>query len=421
MIKYGTNNIGKIFFGGNTIGKAYLGSNLVYDSGSGPGPQPTTNIAYIRGGADGSYIDTGITANNTVKVIVWARNWNPQGGALFGSSVSDSSGNFAITASTGAQTGNIRIQYAASVATIATDQFANLSGYHKYELYQGVLKIDDVTIATGQTGSFNGLNIHLFGRNLNGSHATTTCPIDICSCKIYKNDVLVRDFTAVNTPSVGLYDSISGDVFTNDGSGSLIYGTFNKLAYTPLEYIESTGGSYIQTSISANYGMRAVACFMPTGTDTRFYRFVGARDSNPTKIFEIATGNASKRNSILYLTFAASAATAYNSRTADYFKNKKVVASKNNNTLEAYINNAKVGSTITGSTDTTYTVNNPVMIFNSNGVSSQEFVGRGYYVLLGGNSFVPALVNSVAGLYDTYNDVFYPSASSTPFIAGPTL
>lgn len=29
---------------------------------------------YIRGGADGSYIDTGIIPNENTRVIVWARN-----------------------------------------------------------------------------------------------------------------------------------------------------------------------------------------------------------------------------------------------------------------------------------------------------------------------------------------------------------
>lgn len=44
MIKYGVNNIGKIFFGSNTIGKAYLGSNLVY-GGGGPTPPAPINLA----------------------------------------------------------------------------------------------------------------------------------------------------------------------------------------------------------------------------------------------------------------------------------------------------------------------------------------------------------------------------------------
>ena len=40
-------------------------------------PAPPVMIPYVRGGGDGSYIDTGITPDPTTKVIVWARNWNP--------------------------------------------------------------------------------------------------------------------------------------------------------------------------------------------------------------------------------------------------------------------------------------------------------------------------------------------------------
>lgn len=40
MLKFGSNNIGKVLFGSNVIGKAYYGSNLVYSAGSEPGPGP---------------------------------------------------------------------------------------------------------------------------------------------------------------------------------------------------------------------------------------------------------------------------------------------------------------------------------------------------------------------------------------------
>lgn len=48
MLKYGANNIGKIFLGSNEIGKAFLGSNLVFQKDGGQ-PQPTVN--YLISGA----------------------------------------------------------------------------------------------------------------------------------------------------------------------------------------------------------------------------------------------------------------------------------------------------------------------------------------------------------------------------------
>jgi hypothetical protein len=50
------------------------------------------------------------------------------------------------------------------------------------------------------------------------------------------------------------------------------------------------------------------------------------------------------------------------------------------------------------------------------------FYGYIYYIGFGTDkNFVPAKVNNVAGMYDTYNDVFYPSASGAAFIAGSEL
>ena len=60
MLKYGDNNIGKVYLGSNSIGKAYLGSNLVFQKGSSPTPsiQP---VFYDRLVFDGTaYIDTNI-------------------------------------------------------------------------------------------------------------------------------------------------------------------------------------------------------------------------------------------------------------------------------------------------------------------------------------------------------------------------
>ena len=37
-------------------------------------PAPTGKVAYIRGGDDGSYIDTGIIPDNNTRIVVWARN-----------------------------------------------------------------------------------------------------------------------------------------------------------------------------------------------------------------------------------------------------------------------------------------------------------------------------------------------------------
>lgn len=423
MSYIGANGIGKIFLGNTQIAKAYLGGTLVYQYGSGPTPPPVVGKAYIRGGADGSYIDTGITADNTVRVIVWARNWNPTSGALFGSRVALSQDTFAIGTHSAQNTGRIRLDFAQSNTTYADNQFSNLSHYHKYEYYNGELKVDDVTVATATSGTFsNQYNIHLFGLNNAGTHANPGLPIDICACKIYKNGTLVRDFTAVNAPSVGLLDAVSGTVFTNAGSGSFTYGSFNENAYTPLLYVACDGQQYFDTGLYGSESTKVVTKFRPTSTTKTYYQLFGTRNRTEgnTLMLELMLGNESYANRYFYARYKAGSNTVYNSASQT---NNDLVYVHNANVFTLYKNNSQLGTkTATASSfTTTYT-----MYVGSSNMSGSWNVypwkGYIYYIGFGANkNFVPASVNNVAGMYDTYNDVFYPSASGTAFIAGTTL
>lgn len=421
MIKLGSNNIGQIYLGSNSIGKAYLGSNLVFQKGLSPTP---TLIPYIRGGADGSYIDTGITADNSVKIIIWARNWNPSGGFVFGSRQSSTIDTFGIGTFVAQNAGRIRIDYG-QTQTNADDQFANLSHYHKYELYQGVCKVDDVTIASATASTFsNAYNIHLFGMNTSDTHTNMSLPLDICACKIYKNDVLVRDYTATNSPSVGLYDAVSDTVFTNAGTGSFTYGTFNPNAYTPLEYITTSGSSYFITPAIGSYSLPIIVKFRPTSTTAAWFDVVGGRDA--TNRCQIFTGNTTISNGRLYAILGTGEASAlYSTNVSGSVRNINIVVVKNNNTITAYKDNATLGSALTFSVSSSYSTGVPLGIgatwISNSSTWGNFFVGRIYYVGLGSYNLVPAKVNGVAGMYDTYNDTFYPSITSTPFTAGSTI
>lgn len=381
----------------------------------------TNEIPYIRGGSDGSYIDTGIKADNTVKIIVWARNWNPQSGFLFGSRVALSQDTFAIGAHTAQNTGRIRLDFAQSSATYADNQFSNLSHYHKYEYYNGELKVDDVTVATATSGTFsNQHNIYLFGLNNAGTHVNTVIPIDICACKIYKNGTLVRDFTAVNTPSVGLYDAVSGTVFTNAGSGSFTYGSFKENAYTPLSYISCTGQQYFDTGLYGSESTTVVTKFRPTGTAKTWYRLFGTRNSDSTVMLELMLGNESYANRYFYTRYKAGNNTVYSSASQT---NSDLVYVHAANVFTLYKNNSQLGTkTATAATFTT-----PITMYvgssNLNG-SGAGYPFRGYIYYFGfgaDKNFVPASVNNMVGMYDTYNDKFYTSESGTEFVAGPAI
>ena len=104
------------------------------------------------------------------------------------------------------------------------------------------------TTATGTT-SYVSANIYIFARNWSGNYSPAK--MRFYSCKMYKNNVLVRDYIPVKDSNnvVCLYDKVSGTFFYNKGTGSFIAGGS---PYTQLDYIQSTGTQYINTNYVPN-------------------------------------------------------------------------------------------------------------------------------------------------------------------------
>lgn len=421
-MKFGNTTIGGMSFGSTKIGGAKYGNTLVFQPGGQPQP---TMIPYIRGGADGSYIDTGIVPDNNTRVIVWARNFNPPIAShmLFGYIDSGANTNsFGIGAWGAASCGRIGVYFAnyTNPYTIFENAWTCLGGYHKYELDGKVLKIDDeVKVTSTSTDTITTAHsMHLFGRSTGGTHTAMTLPADICACKIYKNGTLVRDYTAVNSPSVGLYDAVSDTVFTNAGSGSFTYGTFDQNAYTPLEYVGCSGAQYFDSGIRGSNSLNYVVKFRNGGTSAWPNLFL-AQTSNSSKRYGLAFGDNTTPNSVVFFTFNN---TNKNYAYGGSFAGKDLIALKSGVEHYLYENNTqKTKQTHTAATFTT-DYNIFVGAGNNAGSVSYNYTGRIYYLgFLSSRNFVPAKVNNVAGMYDTYNDMFYPSASSTPFTAGPTI
>lgn len=417
-MKFGNTKIGGMSFGSTKIGGAKYGNTLVFQPGG--QPQPVI-VPYIRGGHNGSYINTGINPDNTTRVIVWARNFNPSGEFLFGARDAEMTQRFAVLHPGGVDVDRIRVDFGSNNQTYvdaATTKYS--SGYHKYELNGNQFYIDDVLLATCPSATFEcAFPMFIFGYNAAGTRAgIPPYPIDICTCKIYKGGTLVRDYTAVNTPSAGLYDAVSETLFTNAGSGSFTYGEFDKNAYTPLEYIECDGNQYYDSGIRGTNSLNYVVKFRNGGTSAWPDLFF-AQTSNSSRRYGIAYGNSTTPNSVVFFTF--------NTTNKDYaygssFAGKDLIALKSGVNHYLYENNTqKTKQTHTAATFTT-DYNIFVGAGNNAGSVSYNYTGRIYYLgFSNSRNFVPAKVNNVAGMYDTYNDMFYPSASSTPFIAGPTL
>lgn len=400
MSYIGNTKIGKMFLGNTEIAKAYLGNDLVFQN-------TIPVVQYIRGGADGSYIDTGITADSTTRVIVWARNWNPVGMGLFGSRVAATTNAFAVFASAYQQTGQIRFDFGTE-QNLSQDAFQLLSGYHKYEVNGNQFLVDDTVVVTATAATFdNNLNIHLFGVNTNGTHTDLSLPVDIAACKIYKNGVLVRDFTAVESPSVGLYDAVSETMFTNSGSGSFTYGTFNPRAYTPLEYITDPSGAYFDLGIKGSNTLDYV-CKLNANIDNGTFWVFGCSVS--PKVYGLAMSKGT--NQYRFIFFYNEGNKYYDAQSSQ--NGKDYVITKMGVRNYVYYNFSEVKHV--DHTAATYTVNSNVTVGGS--ATQQLFKGRFYFLGFGAErNLVPARKGGKIGMYDTYHDVFYSSISQVEFQA----
>ena len=396
-------------------------------------PTPKT-VPYIRGGGDGSYIDTGIEPDSTTVMTIWARNFSPDGydySWLAGSRRTYNDSGFYIYTDYRNATGKIGMGYGNSGPLAFVDGWKYFADYHKYELRNGGLLVDDEAITgTTNTSFVAPFSIHIIGINNSGSHIDSTVRLDICACQIYKGGQLVRDFTPrQQNGTVGLYDSVSNTLFTNAGTGSFEYGTFNTGAYTRLEYISTHADAYFDSGVYGKYTDSIMCKFMPTGRTPRYYALLGCRPAS--NVFDISwgftgTSNESKR---IYWRIGPSSGGTYNVTpyNSTSLTGKEVTFFKARNSGNLYIttgNSIQIGAgTITGVSNT-FVSNKTLCVATlnlENGFDTTEVAhGRFYYVRFGSErSFVPALVNNVAGMYDTYNDVFYPSISGNPFIAGP--
>lgn len=102
--------------------------------------------------------------------------------------------------------------------------------------------------------------------------------IDLYYCKIWEDDVLVRDFIPViDYDGIAcLYDRVSQTFFYNQGTGSFTVPSSTS-TYTELEYIETTGNNYIQL------GTASTATVSATQFDIDFMLLDNFADVSTTK------------------------------------------------------------------------------------------------------------------------------------------
>ena len=107
-------------------------------------------------------------------------------------------------------------------ATIAYD-----NDFHDFYIANGIQKIDNIT-ANNEIDGFRAgmLSVYLFKPHVD--YASTLSPAQkISGCKLWQSGVLAHDFVPclrIQDNKPGMYDIVTGEFFTNDGTGEFLYG-----------------------------------------------------------------------------------------------------------------------------------------------------------------------------------------------------
>ena len=163
-------------------------------------------------------------------------------------------------------------------------------GEYKYDSTQGSVGSGTLSIGT------NTNPLYMFNDNRGGSNIQINHSLAIYYMKIYDNGVIVRDFTPVRVGNVGyMYDTVSGQLFGNSGSGSFVLGPDK--VYNEIEYLESSGTQRIDTNIVGGKNTAIEIKFYVTSIGSSYEGIFGSRvASNNTNSISLFTQNTSNVN-----------------------------------------------------------------------------------------------------------------------------
>lgn len=253
---------------------------------------PYTELKFIESTGT-QYIDTGYKPNNNTKIeiVFWSNKsdaqsiasvdhgWRAETFGIWGT---------ALGFGTDVNTYNDESGIARYNHDYKIDASLSQEGFYK----NGVLyeTFSDYTFALNY-------NLPLFALNRNGTIIEFS-KAKLYSCKLYENNILVRDFIPVSNlyGDVGLFDLVEYKFYGNSGTGSFVAGPEAKLPddYTEVEYVE---GNVDTTSLNSKVGTYIKTDIIPSGNATCFcdFQFVTAEGSNAAAIF--GTRNANQAHS----------------------------------------------------------------------------------------------------------------------------
>lgn len=359
-----------------------------------------TALLYIESTGT-QHINTMVNPNNNTRVVLDADVLSTNNtGQVQLVSVTDGTNYFVLRMNSGFTAYQAR---RGSGSLFTASHSGSVYGRHLFDLNKSVISIDGVETRDIERTFSVGYPIYICTQNNKGARAGYS-NLRIYSCKIYDNDVLVRDYIPVldwsDVPC--LYDKVNRKFYYNEGTGAFNYYIPVDLpeGYTQVPYIHSTGTQYIDTGYKPNHNSRIEIKYQTTQTS-----------SGGLAVCNIGWGsngfgvwvNASQYGD------ATTMLTLNGSEPITAILDKGVLY--------------KDGEKLWTATQSSFQTTVPLTIFalNGNGNIAEYVTGKLYYCKIWDDGtlirdYVPC-VNSVgtAGLYDLVNNKFYTNAGTGTF------
>ncbi len=402
-------------------------------------------VEYIENTSN-AYIDTLIKGSNKIsiqlKYIFKKNSGDTNSGFIFGSRVTNQNQEYGIINSYVSQ---FRFGNNASLPNFIANEdtlvtLDNTENHYEMKILDSSNNLLHTLTTTNNTFS-NNLNLYIFGMNNNGSLLAFNSTTKLYSCKIYENDVLVRDFIPVlqvSTRRYGLWDKVEGKFYTSpngiefSGMNPMVFDA-NGNIYWLKNYVQARGYySYATTPIKAKstdlikIGFTVTSrpdtgwCFLIGYYNTESNRFgIYMKSSSYRWTFDFwRGGNGSSRK----YADTSIAAPALNKRYDLIVGNPSLTSS-----TEAYAYDAASDTVLipSGTTINNTTSSNSYII-SENRSGKAGYVTRYYYVKIykqeNGEKVlkfdaIPVQRDSddVWGFYDKLTNTFYPSNGTEQF------
>lgn len=286
--------------------KCYLpGLEIRGNTGQGILPVKYQQVEYIESTGT-QYILTEFTPNQDTRVVADFQLTSVASSFIFGARYAQSR---AFTLNIASGTKLVAARGTSGNKTIMTaDTKRHIVDYNK-----SVISVDDTsyTFADFTFTTPKPLTLFACADTYAGNDGYLPSKMKLYSCKIYDNDVLVRDYVPcyrISDNAIGLYDLVDDRFYVNSGTDSFVQGTdyappptidnpqtiYNVNAtefsanYQQLTYIESTGTQYIDSGFVPNQDTKVYCKFQLTKIGGN-YPF-GVRETSQKNICYVSGG-----------------------------------------------------------------------------------------------------------------------------------